>query len=85
MRIVCQLPTDNWNRAGTRAKWAEGIGYDSVTTSELAHDPFMPLAIAGHSTNRVALGTSIAVAFPPKPDDRRQYGVGFECADGWAV
>jgi probable F420-dependent oxidoreductase len=67
MRIVCQLPTDNWNRAGTRAKWAEGIGYDGVTTSELAHDPFMPLAIAGHSTNRVALGTSIAVAFPRSP------------------
>lgn len=67
MRIVCQLPTDNWNRAGIRAKWAEDIGYDGVTTSELAHDPFMPLAIAGHSTESVTLGTSIAVAFPRSP------------------
>lgn len=67
MRIVCQLPTDNWGRAGRRAKWAEDIGYDGVTTSELAHDLFMPLAVASQATERVALGTSIAVAFPRSP------------------
>lgn len=67
MRIVCQLPTDDWARAGRRAKWAEDAGYDGVTTSELAHDLFMPLAIASQATERVRLGTSIAVAFPRSP------------------
>lgn len=67
MRIVCQLPTDDWSRVAKRAKWAEDAGYDGVTTSELAHDPFMPLAIAAQATERAALGTSIAVAFPRSP------------------
>ncbi|MGZ0188037.1 MAG: TIGR03617 family F420-dependent LLM class oxidoreductase [Alphaproteobacteria bacterium] len=67
MRIICQLPTNDWGRAARRAKNAEDIGYDGVTTSELAHDLFMPLAIASQSTNRVKLGTSIAVAFPRSP------------------
>mgnify|MGYP002629411370 CR=1 FL=1 len=67
MRIVCQLPTDDWARVRRRAAWAEAAGYDGVTTSELAHDPFMPLAIASQATEQVALGTSIAVAFPRSP------------------
>ncbi len=67
MRIVCQLPTDDWGRAARRAAWAEEIGYDGVTTSELSHDPFMPLAVASQATQRVALGTSIALAFPRSP------------------
>ncbi len=67
MRIICQLPTDDWDRAAARAKWAEDAGYDGVTTSELAHDPFMPLALAAKATEHVALGTSIAVAFPRSP------------------
>jgi len=67
MRIICQLPTDDWAKTAARARWAEEIGYDGVSTSELAHDPFMPLALAGQATRRVSLGTSIAVAFPRSP------------------
>ena len=67
MRIICQIPTDNWAHAAKRAKWAEDIGYDGVVTSELAHDPFMPLALAAQATERTALGTSIALAFPRSP------------------
>lgn len=67
MRIVCQLPTDDWGHAAKRAEWAEDIGYDGVTTSELAHDPFLPLAVASQTTSKVSLGTSIAVAFPRSP------------------
>lgn len=67
MRIVRQLPTDDWPRAARLAKEAEALGYDGVTSSELAHDPFMPLALAAMATDKVALGTSIAVAFPRSP------------------
>ena len=67
MRLICQIPTDDWGRAARRATWAEEAGYDGVATSELAHDPFMPLAVASQTTKRVQLGTSIAVAFPRSP------------------
>jgi len=67
MRVICQLPTDNWQRASSRAQWAEAVGYDGVASSELAHDPFMPLALASQETQKVQLGTSIAVAFPRSP------------------
>lgn len=67
MRIICQLPNGDWSRAAARAKLAEDMGYDGVSSSELAHDPFMPLALACQATERVKLGTSIAVAFPRSP------------------
>lgn len=67
MRILCQLPTDDWSRIRERAAAAEAAGYDGITTSELAHDPFMPLALAADATETARLGTSIAVAFPRSP------------------
>ncbi len=45
----------------------EAIGYDCLWTSETAHDPFLPLAIASTTTSSLKLGTSIAVAFPRSP------------------
>jgi alkanesulfonate monooxygenase SsuD/methylene tetrahydromethanopterin reductase-like flavin-dependent oxidoreductase (luciferase family) len=67
MRVFAQLPVDDWTKTAEAARRAEAIGYDGVGTSELAHDPFMPLAIAASVTERVALNTSIAVAFPRSP------------------
>jgi probable F420-dependent oxidoreductase len=67
MRVFAQLPVDDWTKTAEAARRAEAIGYDGVSTSELAHDPFMPLAIAASVTERVALNTSIAVAFPRSP------------------
>lgn len=49
------------------AQWAEEIGYDGLWSIEAAHEPFMPLAIASTVTQRVSLGTAIAVAFPRNP------------------
>jgi probable F420-dependent oxidoreductase len=45
----------------------EALGFDGLWTSETAHNPFLPLALAASSTSRVELGTSIAVAFPRSP------------------
>lgn len=53
--------------AGASAQEAEAAGYDGAWTAETAHDPFMPLAIAAKHTNRLELGTSIAVAFARNP------------------
>src|SRR6056297_1828715 len=67
MRVFAQLPADDWTKTAETAKRAEAAGYDGVSSSELAHDPFMPLAIAASLTERVKLNTSIAVAFPRSP------------------
>jgi probable F420-dependent oxidoreductase len=45
----------------------ESIGYDCLWTSETAHDPFLPLAVAATATSSLKIGTSIAVAFPRSP------------------
>lgn len=48
-------------------RWAEEVGYDIVTTSETSHDPFLPLVLAAEHSERLLLGTSVAIAFPRSP------------------
>jgi probable F420-dependent oxidoreductase len=45
----------------------EAAGYDGVWSAETQHDPFLPLAAAAVSTERVTLGTAIATAFTRSP------------------
>ncbi len=45
----------------------EQRGYAGVWTSETAHDPFLPLLVAGRATSRLQVGTAIAVAFARSP------------------
>jgi probable F420-dependent oxidoreductase len=49
------------------AKAAEEIGYDGAWSAETGHDAFLPLAIAAGATERLQLGTGIAVAFARNP------------------
>ena len=49
------------------AKTAEELGYDGVWSAETNHDPFLPLALAATTTERLQLGTGIAVAFARNP------------------
>ena len=55
------------NQAAADAKAAEAAGYDAVWGAETSHDPFLPLALAAEHTQRVQIGTSIAVAFARSP------------------
>jgi len=52
---------------GAAAKAQEDQGYDGLWTAETAHDPFFPLLLASQHTERVELGTGIAVAFARNP------------------
>jgi probable F420-dependent oxidoreductase len=54
-------------RAAEVAPALEDAGWDGLWAAETAHDPFLPLAVAATRTSRVALGTSIAVAFARTP------------------
>jgi probable F420-dependent oxidoreductase len=49
------------------ARRAEELGYDGLTSSQTGNDPFLPLALAAEHTERVSLGTAVAIAFPRSP------------------
>src|SRR5439155_19475 len=43
------------------------MGFGCLWSAEMKHDPFPPLAVAAVNTERLQLGTAIAVAFPRSP------------------
>jgi probable F420-dependent oxidoreductase len=50
------------------ARKIEALGFDDIISAETAgHDPFFPLLIAAEHTERIQLGTGIAVSFPRSP------------------
>jgi probable F420-dependent oxidoreductase len=49
------------------ARAAEAAGFDAIWTSETQHDPFLPLALAAGQTQRVKLGTAVAIGFARSP------------------
>jgi probable F420-dependent oxidoreductase len=67
MRVSMSLPVEDWTTCGPAARQAEEDGFDVVTSNELRHDPFTPLAFAALATERVQLVTSVAIAFPRSP------------------
>ena len=52
---------------GEAAKAQEAVGYDGLWSAETSHDPFLPLLVAAEHTERIELGTGIAVAFARSP------------------
>lgn len=49
------------------ARDVESRGYAGVWASEVDHDPFLQLLAAGQATERIQIGTAIAVAFARSP------------------
>ena len=67
MRVLTALPQDDVREVPEAARRAEAAGYDGLLTMENKHDPFLPHALAAVATERVELGTSVAIAFPRSP------------------
>jgi probable F420-dependent oxidoreductase len=67
MRVQTGIPMGDWRAVTQAAREAEALGYDGLMSPEIAHDPFVPLAFAALATERIELGTAIAVAFPRSP------------------
>lgn len=67
MRVSVGLPVEDWTACAAAARAAEADGADCVTSNELRHEPFIPLAFAALATQRVQLATSVAIAFPRSP------------------
>jgi probable F420-dependent oxidoreductase len=55
------------DEAATEAVSAERLGYDGWWALETKHDPFLGCAVAAERTDRVQVGTQIAVAFARNP------------------
>jgi probable F420-dependent oxidoreductase len=66
MKVDGGIGTD-LSKAGAESKEREEAGYSGIWTAETNHDPFLPLVLAAGHTERVELGTSIAVAFARNP------------------
>ena len=49
------------------ARKVEELGFDGATVPEAGHDPYLPLAIVAEHTERIALGTNVAISFPRSP------------------
>jgi len=66
MQFDGYLSTD-LRTVGAQATQLESEGYLGAFTAETSHDPFLPLVVAAQATDRLELGTSIAVAFARNP------------------
>jgi len=55
------------NDVASQARQIEADGYAGAWCPETGHDPFLPLALAALHTERIELGTGIAVAFARNP------------------
>lgn len=67
MRVLTSLPQEDLRRVPGAAQAAEAQGYDGVLTQENRNDPFLALGVAAVATQRITLGTAVAIAFPRSP------------------
>ena len=67
MKIDVGLRGAELRDLGCQVTAYERLGVDGLWSYETAHDPFLPLFAAALATERVSLGTGIAVAFARTP------------------
>ncbi len=67
MKIDAQLGSLYPHLAADMARRMEAMGFDAVWSFEAGHDPFLPLVAAAMATERLQIGTNIAVAFGRSP------------------
>jgi probable F420-dependent oxidoreductase len=67
VKIDVGLRSHDLHALGGEAAAYERLGADGLWSYETGHDPFLPLFAAALTTERVSLGTGIAVAFGRMP------------------
>jgi probable F420-dependent oxidoreductase len=67
VHVSITVPTEDPRDARHVYPELERLGYDRAFSFEARHDPFVPLAIAAEHTDRIGLGTAIAIAFARTP------------------
>jgi probable F420-dependent oxidoreductase len=67
VKIDVGLRNDDLRALARDAAAYERLGADGLWSYETVHDPFLPLLVAALATERVRIGTGIAVAFARTP------------------
>lgn len=67
MRLETTYMSQTLKDLADYGKRMEEMGYDSIVCPEAGHDPFLPLTILAEHTERIKLGTAVAIAFPRSP------------------
>ncbi|MBK3572489.1 LLM class F420-dependent oxidoreductase [Streptomyces sp. MBT65] len=67
MKVDGKLSVWGTTEVVAEARHHEKAGYDGLWASESQHDPFLPLLLAAEHTDRLEVGTAIAVAFARSP------------------
>jgi probable F420-dependent oxidoreductase len=67
MRILTSLPQEDLRLTPAAAREAEATGFDAVMTQENRNDPFLALGVAAIATQKIGIGTAVAIAFPRSP------------------
>ena len=67
MKIDTGLLVNDLHRMPAIARAADDLGFDGLWTFETANEPFLPLVLAAEHSQRLMIGTSIAVAFVRSP------------------
>ena len=82
MRIYTTAPLEDPRQARTLYKELEDIGYDGGFSFEAKHDPFLTLAVAAEYTEKIRLGTAIAIAFARNPMNLANLGYDMQVISG---
>ena len=67
MKVECHPRATELSQIAEAARLAEAAGYDGMTSNETNHDAFLPIVLAAEHTQRLELGTAIAISFPRSP------------------
>ncbi len=67
LKLDAGLPPIPLAEVGEIAAKAERVGFHALWSNETQHDPFLPLAVAAEHTERMHLGTAVAIAFARSP------------------
>ncbi|MGE3855598.1 MAG: TIGR03617 family F420-dependent LLM class oxidoreductase [Dehalococcoidia bacterium] len=66
MTVAVGIPND-LRTIAEDARRFEALGVDGVFVGETQHNPFLPLVLVAEHTQRMTMGTSVAIAFPRVP------------------
>jgi probable F420-dependent oxidoreductase len=67
MRVLTSLPQEDLRRVPAAAREAEQGGFDGLITLENRNEPFLALGVAAVATEKIELGTAVAIAFARSP------------------
>ncbi len=82
MQVYTTAPLEDPREAGPLFRRLEELGYDGAFSFEAKHDPFLPLVLAAGSTERLRLGTAIAIAFARSPMNLANLAYGLQVISG---